>query len=82
VFHAIHELGVVHGDVRQQNILVKEDDSVVIIDFERSNFEDVRDMDIELEDETVEDLLVELQGHECPCSGLIELAREADGQNS
>ena len=69
-----------HGDVRQQNILVREDDSVVIIDFERSNFEDVRDLDIELEDEVIEDLLVELQGHECP-SGLSELAREADGQN-
>jgi hypothetical protein len=37
-------------------------------------------MDIELEEEMVEDLLVELQGHECPCSGLSELGREADGQ--
>jgi len=71
----------VHGDVRQQNILVKEDDSVVIIDFERSRFEDVRDMDIELEDEIIEDLLVELQGYKCPCSGLSELAREAEGQD-
>ena len=70
-----------HGDVRQQNILVKEDDSVVIIDFERSKFEDVKDMDIESEDQMVEDLLVELYGHKCPCSGLSELAGEADGQN-
>jgi hypothetical protein len=60
--------------------LVKEDDSVVIIDFERSHFEDVRDMDIESEDEMVEDLLVELYGDKCPCSGMSELARESEGQ--
>ena len=33
-FNAIHELGVIHGDVRRQNIMVKADQSVVIIDFE------------------------------------------------
>lgn len=59
-----------HGDVRQQNIMVREDDSVVVIDFERSMFEEVRDMDIETEEEMVEDFLIELQGYKCPGAGL------------
>jgi RIO-like serine/threonine protein kinase len=33
-FKAIHALGVVHGDVRADNILVGKDESVWIIDFE------------------------------------------------
>jgi RIO-like serine/threonine protein kinase len=34
VFDAIHSLGVMHGDIRKQNILVGDNDSVWIIDFE------------------------------------------------
>jgi len=68
-FNAIHELGVVHGDVRRQNIMVKADGSVVIIDFEVSRFERVSARDIENEDDIVEDLLIELQGDQSPCSG-------------
>ena len=59
-FNAIHELGVIHGDVRQQNIMVKADQSVVIIDFEISRREGVLANDIENEDDIVEDLLIEL----------------------
>jgi RIO-like serine/threonine protein kinase len=33
-FHSIHGLGVVHGDVRADNILVSEDGKVWIVDFE------------------------------------------------
>jgi RIO-like serine/threonine protein kinase len=33
-FHAIHGSGVVHGDVRADNILVSEDGKVWIVDFE------------------------------------------------
>ena len=33
-FEAIHSLNVVHGDVRPENILVAEDNSVWIVDFE------------------------------------------------
>ena len=35
-YDQIHSLGVFHGDVRGANILVRRDESVVIIDFERS----------------------------------------------
>ena len=35
-FAEVHHLGVIHGDIRKQNIMVKEDKSVVIIDFESS----------------------------------------------
>lgn len=40
-FAKIHALGVIHGDVRKQNIMVKEDKSVVIIDFESSVYYEV-----------------------------------------
>jgi tRNA A-37 threonylcarbamoyl transferase component Bud32 len=69
VFDAIHELGVIHGDVRRQNIMVKADQSVVIIDFEISRRERVSTSDIESEDDIVEDLLIELLGDRSPCSG-------------
>jgi serine/threonine protein kinase len=35
-YDEIHSLGVFHGDVRSANILVRSDESVVIIDFEAS----------------------------------------------
>jgi len=35
-FRKIHERKVYHGDIRVENILVRPDNSVVIIDFERS----------------------------------------------
>lgn len=35
-FREIHSRRVYHGDVRCENILVRPDNSVVIIDFERS----------------------------------------------
>jgi RIO-like serine/threonine protein kinase len=35
-FRKIHARKVYHGDVRVENILVRPDNSVVIIDFERS----------------------------------------------
>ena len=35
-FGAIHSLGVIHGDIRAENILVGKDDSVWIVDFEFS----------------------------------------------
>ena len=41
-FKEIHARKVCHGDVRGENILVRPDNSVVIIDFERS------EMDVDL----------------------------------
>jgi thiamine kinase-like enzyme len=41
-FTEIHSRRVYHGDVRCENILVRPDNSVVIIDFERS------EMDVDL----------------------------------
>jgi tRNA A-37 threonylcarbamoyl transferase component Bud32 len=35
---AIHGLGVIHGDIRMENVLVLEDESVRFIDFENSAF--------------------------------------------
>jgi RIO-like serine/threonine protein kinase len=50
-FKEIHARRVYHGDVRSENILVRPDNSVVIIDFERSEI----DMDlISLNDEMEE----------------------------
>ena len=68
-FNAIHQLGVIHSDVRRQNIMVKADQSVVIIDFEISRREGVLASDIENEDDIVEDLLIKLLGDRSPCSG-------------
>jgi RIO-like serine/threonine protein kinase len=39
---AIHGLGVIHGDIRKENVLVLEDESIRFIDFENSA---VLDMD-------------------------------------
>jgi tRNA A-37 threonylcarbamoyl transferase component Bud32 len=68
-FRDIHALGVIHSDIRTQNILVKEDHSVVIIDFEFSSFKDVTMDQIALEDEEIEDLLDNLRGVGCLCKG-------------
>jgi tRNA A-37 threonylcarbamoyl transferase component Bud32 len=38
-FKEIHSRGVLHGDVRAENILVREDNSVVLIDFELSEID-------------------------------------------
>jgi RIO-like serine/threonine protein kinase len=41
---AIHGLGVIHGDIRMENVLVLEDESIRFIDFENSA---VLDMDMD-----------------------------------
>jgi len=38
-FKEIHARGVYHGDVRCENILVKPDGSVVVVDFEMSTID-------------------------------------------
>lgn len=60
-FHSIHELGVMHGDVRRENILVREDDSVIIIDFESSDFDGVSENVLAIEEATVGKLLSDLE---------------------
>ena len=50
-----------HGDVRKENILVKENESIVLIDFENSVFDDVSVDEIVAEDRAVGLLLEELQ---------------------
>lgn len=59
-YRAIHGLGAAHGDVREENILVREDDSVVLVDFERTEISGVSDKVINCEDRTVEALLSNL----------------------
>jgi len=50
-FDMLHKRGICHGDIRAPNVLVKDDNSVVIIDFERSCVNANRMMVIEEEDE-------------------------------
>ena len=50
-FKKLHQYNVYHGDIRGANIIVRSDESVVIIDFERSVLNADRMMLIEEEDE-------------------------------
>jgi tRNA A-37 threonylcarbamoyl transferase component Bud32 len=50
-FKKLHQHNVYHGDIRGANIIVRSDESVVIIDFERSIVNADRMMLIEEEDE-------------------------------
>jgi tRNA A-37 threonylcarbamoyl transferase component Bud32 len=50
-FDMLHKLAIYHGDVRAANVIVREDDSVVLIDFERSILNADRMMLIEEQDE-------------------------------
>jgi RIO-like serine/threonine protein kinase len=50
-FKILHSHGICHGDVRAANVLVRKDESVVLIDFERSVLNVDRMMVLEEEDE-------------------------------
>ena len=50
-FKKLHQHNVYHGDIRGANIIVRSDESVVIVDFERSVLNADRMMLIEEEDE-------------------------------
>jgi RIO-like serine/threonine protein kinase len=50
-FKVLHSKGVCHGDVRAANVLVRKDESVVLIDFERSVLNADKLMLLEEEDE-------------------------------
>jgi len=43
-FQQLHARKICHGDVRPENILVRKDNSVVIIDFERSEIDTPREV--------------------------------------
>ena len=60
-FQLTHEVRVIQGDVRRENILVREDNSVVIVDFERGEFEDLSEEAVRMEEETVEKLMSDLE---------------------
>lgn len=47
-FKEIHARGVYHGDVRGENILVRSDQSVVVVDFEMSRV-DAEEEDLKAE---------------------------------
>ena len=67
-YEALHDLGIIHGDVRKQNILVLKDESVRIIDFETGRVvEDEKELIdvIEVEEDEVEVLIDTLK----PCCG-------------
>jgi RIO-like serine/threonine protein kinase len=50
-FKTLHSYGVCHGDVRAANVLVRKNESVVLIDFERSMLNADKMMLVEEEDE-------------------------------
>jgi RIO-like serine/threonine protein kinase len=59
-FDAIHKVGVLHGDIRRQNVMIREDRSVVIIDFEHSIYSDDLSTDrIREENDEIEFMLME-----------------------
>ena len=61
-FAEIHRLGVIHGDIRKQNIMVKEDKSVVVLDFESSvHYENLSDEMIRDENEVIQRVLKEVR---------------------
>ena len=60
-FQLIHETGIIQGDVRRANILVRKDDSVVIVDFESGEFEELSEEVVRMEHEAVEKLLRDLE---------------------
>jgi serine/threonine protein kinase len=67
-FGEIHELGVLHDDVRDQNVLVKPDGSVVLIDFEMSRFGNVMKEEFANEMTAVEEMIGRLEDR-CGCCG-------------
>ena len=67
-FEAIHALGVVHGDVRLENVLVEEESSRVwIVDFEFARIiSAAQESDLSAEMGAVEQMLkdLEMEGHQ------------------
>jgi tRNA A-37 threonylcarbamoyl transferase component Bud32 len=80
-FQLIHEAGVIHGDVRRENILVRRDDSVVIVDFESGEFEEFSDEVVRMEDEVVEKLLSDLEKENDSLSEGGKIAGEEEESN-
>jgi len=60
-FAALHKLNVIHGDVRRENVLVLEDHSVRLINFENGSIAAEEDK-IRWEDEEIQHMLSELKG--------------------
>ena len=60
-FKEIHARGVCHGDVRCENILVRSDGSVVVVDFEMSTI-DADEDELNAEMREVKHLLASLKG--------------------
>lgn len=59
-FKDIHDLGVLHGDIREDNIIILKDESVRIIDFEFSANVGVTKEHIEEEDRCIEYMFQQL----------------------
>jgi DNA-binding helix-hairpin-helix protein with protein kinase domain len=59
-FKEIHARGVCHGDVRCENILVRPDGSVVVVDFEMSTI-DAEEAELNAEMKKVKYLLASLK---------------------
>jgi RIO-like serine/threonine protein kinase len=66
-YRSLHERGVIHGDIRRENVLVLEDESVRIIDFDNASMLPHDDLRLILcEEEEIMSILKELKND---CSG-------------
>ena len=81
-FSAIHALGVVHRDVRPENILVAKDgNSTWIIDFEFAEVGTIEEMNSEITEEKryVEDLLANIRNGKKNLNTGLETSLFANG---
>jgi RIO-like serine/threonine protein kinase len=61
-YRALHKRQVLHGDIRKENILVSEDESVYIIDFDNASIMSEDDVGLILrEDEEIMSMLKKLK---------------------
>jgi RIO-like serine/threonine protein kinase len=58
-FESIHQLGIVHNDVRSGNVLISQDGSVSIIDFEHAGTGDESTYNVERQ--LITDMISELR---------------------
>ena len=66
-YRSLHDWGVMHGDIRRENVLVLEDESVRIIDFDNASILPEDDLKLILcEDEEIMSILKQLKND---CNG-------------
>ena len=68
-YESIHDLGVIHGDIRPENLLVLEDGSVRIIDFDNAAIFSLSDINlIGQEKDEIKTMLESLRKSDSSCT--------------